>query len=89
MSIQLPPRAEAVIQEKVTSGLYANSDEAIDAAVRLLEDYDRRLARLRALIAEGEEGEGVPWTPELMKQLSREADEMLLRGESPDPDVCP
>lgn len=89
MSIQLPPRAEAVIQEKVTSGLYANPDEAIDAAVRLLEDYDRRLARLRALIAEGEEGEGVPWTPELMKQLSREADEMYLRGEEPDPDVCP
>lgn len=89
MAMQLPPRAEAVIREKVTSGLYANPDEAIDAAVRLLEDYDRRLARLRALIAEGEEGEGVPWTPELMKQLSREADEMYLRGEEPDPDVCP
>lgn len=89
MPIQLPPQAEAVIREKVTSGLYANPDEAIDAAVRLLEDHDRRLERLRALIAEGEQGEGVPWTPELMKQLSREADEMYRRGEEPDPDVCP
>lgn len=89
MPIQLLPHVEAVIQEKVTNGLYENPEEAIDAAVRLLDDYDRRLARLRALIAEGEEGEGVPWTPELMKQLSREADEMYMRGEEPDPDVCP
>jgi hypothetical protein len=44
---------------------------------------------LRALIVEGEEGEGVPWTPELMKQLSREADERYRRGEQPNPDVCP
>lgn len=89
MAIQLPPRAEAVIQEKVTSGLYANPEQAIDAAVRLLEDHDRRLERRRALIAEGEEGEGIPWTPEPMKQLSRNAEERRLRGENPNPDVCP
>jgi hypothetical protein len=35
------------------------------------------------------EGKGVPWTPELKKQLSREADEMYWRGEEPNPDVCP
>jgi putative addiction module CopG family antidote len=89
MPIQLPPRAEAVIQEKVTNGLYANPEEAIDAAVRLLDDYDRRLARLRAAIAEGEKGEGVLWTPELMDQISREAEERWRRGEKPNPDVCP
>ena len=50
---------------------------------------DEGLERLRALIAEGREGEGVAWTPELRKQLSREADEMYWRGEAPDPDVCP
>lgn len=89
MPIQLSPRAEAVIREKVTSGLYANPEEAIDAAVRLLDDYDRRVARLRAAIAEGEKGEGIPWTPELMEQLGRNAEERRRRGEKPNPDVCP
>lgn len=87
MSIQLPPGAEAVIREKVTSGLYENPEAAIDAAVRLLDDYDRRLARLRAAIDEGEEGETVPWTPELMEQLTREAENMQRRGEKPNLEV--
>jgi hypothetical protein len=34
-------------------------------------------------------GEAIPWTPELMDEISREADEMYWRGEKPDPDVCP
>ncbi|MGH2616561.1 MAG: type II toxin-antitoxin system ParD family antitoxin [Thermomicrobiales bacterium] len=89
MPIQLTPEAEAVIREKVTSGLYANPEEAIDAAVRLLEEHDRLLERLRAAIAAGEEGEALPWTPALMEQLTREAEEMRRRGETPHPDVCP
>lgn len=48
-----------------------------------------QMQRLRAAIAKGGEGEAPPWTPELMEQLSREADEMKRRGETPDPDVCP
>jgi hypothetical protein len=31
----------------------------------------------------------MPWTPELMAQLSREAEAMERRGELPDLDVCP
>ena len=91
MSIQLPPQAEALIREKVKNGLYANAEEAIEAAVQLLDDHDRRLQvrRLRAAIAEGEEGDVLPWTPELLVQLTREADEMHRRGETPNPDVCP
>ena len=89
MPIQLPPRAEAVIREKVTSGLYENPEQAIEAAVRLLEDHDRRLERLRAAIAKGDVGEAIPWTPELMDEISREAEARWRRGEKPNPDVCP
>jgi antitoxin ParD1/3/4 len=89
MTIQLSPQAEAVIRKKVENGLYASADAALTAAVRLLDEYDSRLQRLRAAIAEGEEGEALPWTPELMAQLQREAEEMHRRGEMPDPDVCP
>lgn len=89
MAIQLSPEAEALIQQKVRGGLYANAEEAIDAALQLLAARDRQLERLRAAIAAGEEGEAIPWTPGLMDQIRREADEMHLRGDLPDPDVCP
>ncbi len=85
MPIELSPQTEALIRERVEQGLYANADEAIAAAVRLLDEHDRRLRRLREAIAAGEQGEALPWTPELMDQLSREAEEMHHCGESPDP----
>jgi len=89
MPIQLTAQAEELIQRKVQSGLYANAEAAIDAAVRLLDEHDRKRQRLREAIAEGEKGEAIPWTPELMDQILREADEMQRRGETPNPDVCP
>ena len=89
MPIQLTPDAEAIIREKVNRGLYPDAEAAMETAVRLLEEYDRRMERLRDAIIAGEEGEALPWTPELMEQLSREAEEMQRRGELPDPDVCP
>ena len=48
-----------------------------------------QVQRLRAAITEGEEGEALPWTPDLMEQLSRDGDEMKRRRETPTPDVCP
>ena len=89
MPIELSPQTEALIREKVKQGLYANADEAIAAAVRLLDEHDRHMTRLRAAIAAGEEGEALPWTPALMDKLTREAEEMRHRGETPNPDVCP
>ena len=89
MAIQLSPEAEAPIREKVKRGLYADAEAAIETAVHLLDDHDRRVQRLREAIAPGEEGEAVPWRPDLMAQLSREAEEMLGRGELPDLNVCP
>lgn len=89
MPIQLTPEAEALIQQKVQLGLYANAEAAIAAAVQLLDEHDRRLTRLRSAIAEGEEGGALPWTPELMAEIHREAEDMRRRGEAPDADVCP
>ena len=89
MSIQLTPRTEALIRQRLDSGHYATADEVIEDALRLLDAHDRRLQRLRAAIAEGDEGEAIPWTPELTQQLSREADERARQGLKPHPDVCP
>ncbi len=87
MPIELSPQTETLIQEKVKQGLYANADEATALAVRLLNEHDRHVTRLREAIAAGEEREALPWTPELMDQLSRDAEEMHHRGESPAPPI--
>lgn len=50
---------------------------------------DDGLERLRAAIARGEVGEEIPWTPELMDEISRQAEARRWRGEQPNPDVCP
>ena len=48
---------------------------------------------MRESIAEGltaiERGEGREWTPELMAELDRAADERIRQGLPPKPDVCP
>jgi hypothetical protein len=61
----------------------------IEEALRHLDAHDRRLQRLRAAIAEGEEGEAILWTPELMEQLSREAEEMARQALRPHADAFP
>lgn len=88
MSVTLNPKAEAKVRQKVDEGLYADVDTVLHEALELLDRRDK-LERLRALLREGEEGDSVPWTPELMAQLSQEADEMIRQGIEPDPDVCP
>lgn len=89
MAIQLPPRSEALIAEQVASGRYASAEDVIAAGVRLLQAHDRKRQRLPAALAEGEEGEGIPFTPALMRRLREEADELTRRGVLPDPAAWP
>ncbi len=83
MNVNLTPRLEALVRQKVESGLYNNASEVAREALRLLEERDR-LTRLRTALAVGDEqfarGEVVEWTPGLMERLTREADEGERRG---------
>lgn len=92
MNVSLTPELEAKIHERVASGRYNNASEVVRDALRHLEEYER-LEHLRALIAVGLEdsrrGETVEFTPELMEDIRRRAHDRFLRGEEPDPDVCP
>ena len=89
MSVRLTPEVEALIRQKVDSGHYATADEVVQAAVRLLDAYDRKRQRLLAALAEGERGVGIPYTPELLDEIEREVEERFRRGDQPSPDVCP
>jgi len=92
MNISLTPRLEAMIREKVESGLYNNSSEVVREALRLMEQEDAlKRERLRAAIAVGMDeiarGEGVEYSPELMAEVDREVDRMVRDGDALDPDV--
>jgi antitoxin ParD1/3/4 len=92
MNVSLTPEVEAMIRQRVESGRYTNASEVVREALRHLEDYERR-QHLRALLAVGEEGERqgnlVEFTPEYEENLSRRVEERFLRGDEPDPAVCP
>lgn len=59
MHVSLTPRLEALIREKVESGLYGNASEVVREALRMMElrdrDYQRKVDDLRAALIEGEE----------------------------------
>ncbi len=88
MTVTLTPQLEALIQQKVAGGSYQTADDVIAEALTLLDERDRR-RRLLAALAEGEQGDGIPFTPELLEEIDREGDERLRRGDKPGPDVRP
>ena len=92
MSITLSPEAEARIHELVEEFDYSGPEAVVDEALRVLEERDK-YARLKAAIAVGieqiERGEAIPWTPDLLDQLKREAEEDVRLGRPFDDDVIP
>ena len=92
MNVSLTPELEAMIRQQVDSGRYNNASEVVREALRLLDEHER-VQHLRSLLAVGLEqaqrGELVEFTPEWMKDIARSAEERFLRGDEPDPDVCP
>jgi antitoxin ParD1/3/4 len=92
MNVSLTPELEAMIRQQVDFGRYNNASEVVREALRLLDEH-QRVQHLRSLLAVGLEqaqrGEFVEFTPELMKDIHRRAEERFRRGEEPNPDVCP
>jgi antitoxin ParD1/3/4 len=90
--MSLTPQLEAMIRQRVESGRYNDASEVVQEALRLLEEREKR-DHLRALLEVGLEqsrrGDVVEFTPALMENIKRRAHERFLRGEEPDPDVCP
>lgn len=93
MAIQLPADVEASIHQKVARGDFPDAGEVIREAMRLLDAQESQLEELRAKLRSGldqlDRGEGVQFTPELIGQMRRDAQERFHRGERPNPDVVP
>jgi antitoxin ParD1/3/4 len=92
MNVSLTPELEQMVRERVASGRYNNASEVVRDALRHL-DSKERLDHLRALIQVGldqaERGELIEFTPEWEEEMDRRVEEGFLRGDIPDPDVCP
>ena len=71
-SVSLGTHFTGFIEEKVAEGRYASASDVIRAGLRLLEEEEAKLARLRALIDEGEaSGEPYPIDWEAWKAKRR------------------
>ena len=92
MALSVAPENEARIRELVESGQFESTDALNAEALRLLDLHaqnQEKLERLRALIAEGDEGEAVPLTEELKAASWERAKQRARAGEKPDPAVMP
>ena len=90
MQVTLKPQIEAMVRRQVESGRYHSESVVItDALQRMLANEDNRIERLRAAVMEdfeqAERWETIPYTPELMERLKREATDDARAGK-PIPD---
>jgi antitoxin ParD1/3/4 len=76
MEVRLPPEQEAFIEQNVRTGRFASSDEAIHAAIELLEEQERELDELKAAVDEADEdiaqGRYTDYADEALPQLLEE-----------------
>lgn len=79
MEVRLSSEQESFIEQNVRAGRFASADDAIRAAVELLEEHERELDELRAGVDAGDEdyAQGrytehtIESTPELFEELRR------------------
>ena len=85
MNLPLNPQQEEMINQKIESGLYRSPDEVIDAALRLLDERDRKVEALRKDIQEGlSSGPGRPFDESVARDIKRRGRERLVERETPE-----
>lgn len=64
-TIDLPEHQSAFVQGQIAEGHYASASEVVQAALRLLEEQEAKLASLRQALDEGEQsGPARPFDPD-------------------------
>ena len=83
MKIELTPRHQRYIADKVKSGAYGSPDEVVREGLRLLEAGDessRRLAWLQAEVEQGFTGPTTPWTTKDTDRIRQPGNARRLRS---------
>jgi antitoxin ParD1/3/4 len=53
MNPSLPPELSAFVEQQVASGAFRTADEVVVAGLRMMQDRERKLTELRAMLQEG------------------------------------
>ena len=81
MNVELTPDQRAFVQKAIADGRLTREEEAVQEALALWEERERRRAEILAMLDEADaslaRGEGIPITEESMKAL---ADRIKERG---------
>ena len=88
MNVNLTPQLEALVRQKVESGLYGSASEVVREALRLLEEQDRlraaRLEQLRQEVRAGlDSGPAASWDPKQVKHQGRARRQGTARADKP------
>jgi len=92
VTIALPDHIQSWIDQQIEAGHFATEEQVIVTALERMAD-DHRIPPeildeiLAEAIAEADRGDTVPFTEDLMKRLSREAEENMRRGHQVPDDV--
>ena len=75
-SVTLGEHFERFIAKQIKTGRFESKSEVIRAAMRLLEEHEKKVAALRRALIEGEEsGKAVPFAmTDVLKEARKEAD---------------
>lgn len=83
MNVELTPDQRAFVQKAIESGRFSRVEEAIEEALALWEERERRRLEILAMLDEADasfaRGEGIPITEESVKGLIEEAKQRLHR----------
>ena len=81
MNVDLTPDQRAFVQKAIESGRFSREEEAVQEALALWEERERRRLELLAMLDEADaelaRGEGIPITDESMKALAADIRERL------------
>ena len=79
MDVRLTPDQEALIRQGIESGRFVRAEEAIQEALSLWEERERKRAEFRATLQDARSaiarGEGRVITPQSMRELARDVEE--------------
>ena len=93
MHINLSTEMELFIKSRVTSGLYGNATEVIRDAIRRMQAEENRITAWQTAIKQGDEqldrGEGIPYSPQILEDITQSAISTMHSGKPMDPDVLP
>lgn len=81
MNVELTPDQRAFVQKAIESGRFSRAEEAIEEALALWEERERRRIEILAMLDEADasfaRGEGIPITEESVPALIEQAKQRL------------